>query len=287
MSSNEAEVEIVGNRVYDNNIEEFKAVWEAGGMKISQPRKARISDNEVYRNAEIGIWVDVVNEGQTSVEISRNRVHHHPRQGIRVEITKNFDVFDNVVWENGWDQGDSYNGAGISINGSRDGAVEDNVLAWNASGIGVVQQDRARAHEQTYDTTANVRLNGNKIVQDELPGTFDHAAVFWNEDTNAIAKGALSLLDPAAGNGGAGNEYWFDEPEGQSPRFKWGGQLKTLAEYNATPAEKDGRYLSAGEKDALLRANDLPASPEAHASSSALPGGIVAGIAGWLRAMLW
>lgn len=286
MSSNEADVEIVGNRVYDNNTEEFSAVWEAGGMKIAQPRTAWIVDNEVYRNEEIGIWVDVVNRDQTSVEIGRNRVHHHPRQGIRVEITKNFNVHDNVVWENGWEQGDSYNGSGISVNGSRDGVVEGNILAWNASGIGVIQQDRNRAHEQPYDTTSNVRLNDNKIVQDEVPGTVNHAAVFWNEDTTAVAKGATGLSDPAAGNSGSNNAYWFDEPEGEAPRFKWEAHLRSLADYNATPAEKDGRYLNKQQKDAVLRDNGLPAAPEAHPSPPGGPGGFVAEIMVWVRSLL-
>lgn len=286
MSSNEADVRIVGNRVHDNNTEEFNAVWEAGGMKIAQPRTALIQDNEVYRNEEIGIWVDVVNEDQTSVEIGRNRVHHHPRQGIRVEITKNFAVRDNVLWENGWDQGDSYNGAGISINGSRDGVVEGNVLAWNASGVGVIQQDRARAHEQPYDTTSDVRLEDNRILQDEVPGTSNHAAIFWNEDLNAVAKGAAGLSDPAAANGGADNGFWFDEPEGRTPRFKWDGQMETLADYNATPAEQDGRYLIEREKNAVLQDNDLPASPEDHPSAPGGPGGFVAGILGWLKTLL-
>lgn len=286
MSSNEADVEIVGNRIHGNNTEEFSAVWEAGGIKLAQPRTARILDNEVYRNGEIGIWIDVVNPDQSSVEIGRNRVHHNPRQGIRVEITKNFDVRDNVVWENGWGQGDSYNGSGISINGSRDGVVEGNVLAWNASGIGVIQQDRARTEEQPYDTTTNVRLNDNTILQDEVPGTSDHAAIFWNEDTNAVAKGAPGLSDSAARNGGTNNRFWFDEPEGQTPRFKWDGQLETLSEYNSTPAEQDGRYLTKQQKDNVLRDNDLPASPEDHPTPPSGLGGFVAGIAGWLRLLL-
>lgn len=286
MSSNEADVEIVGNRIYGNNTEGFSAVWEAGGMKVSQPRTARISGNEVYRNGEVGIWTDVVNGAQTSVEISGNRVHHNPRQGIRVEITKNFVVRDNVLWENGWGQGDSYNGSGISVNGSRDGVVAGNVLAWNASGIGVVQQDRARAHEQAYDTTANVRLEGNKIVQDEVPGTSDHAAVFWNGDANAVAGGAPGITAPEAGNGGSNNAYWFDEPEGATPRFKWDGQLGSLAEYEATPAERDGRYLTAREKGALLREHGLPGSPESHPAPPGGPGGFVAEVVIWVRTLL-
>ena len=262
LNSNDAEVRIVGNRVYDNGTEGFDPGWAAGGMKIAQPREAQILDNEVMDNRNIGIWTDVVNERQSSVEIARNRVHHQPGQGIRVEITKNFDVHDNVLWENGWGEGDSYNGTGITVAGSHDGTIKDNVLAWNASGIAVVQQNRERVEEQSYDAVRNVRLIRNRIIQDEIPGSSHHAAVLWNKDHGAAMRGVPSLLDPAANNGGAEGKYWFDEPEGRTARFKWDDQLEALADFNATPAEKNGRYLSGAEKEALLEANDLPTVPE-------------------------
>lgn len=264
MSSNDADIEISNNRVYNNNTENFDPGWAAGGMKIAQPRSALIADNEVYDNKDIGIWTDVVNENQTSVEIARNRVHHQPREGIRVEITKNFNVHDNVVWENGWGEGDSYNGAGITVAGSHDGVVNDNVLAWNASGIAIVQQNRSGANEQPYDTVKNVRLNRNQVIQDEIPNSLNHAAALWNKSDSAIAEGALSIYDPAANSGGADGEYWFDEPEGQTYRFKWDGKFKTLTAFNTTPAEENGRYLSDTEKDTILQTNGLPAAPENH-----------------------
>lgn len=268
ISSNDADIEILGNRVYDNNTEDFDAGWEAGGIKVSQPRTVLIANNEVYDNKDIGIWTDVVNGNQTSVEIARNRVHHQPGQGIRVEITKNFDIRDNVVWENGWDENDPHNGAGITVAGSHDGVVNDNVLAWNASGIAVVQQNRKRTNEQPYDTVRNVRLNRNRVVQDEIPGSSDSAAVLWNEDSSAIAEGAPSLYDPAMNNGSADGWYWFDEPEGRTNRFKWDGKLKTLAALNAMPAEENGSYLPDAEKDALLEINYMPAVPEDHSATA-------------------
>ena len=268
MSSNDAEIEIVDNRLYGNNTEQFDPGWEAGGMKIAQPLKARISGNEVYDNKDMGIWIDVVNPRQESVEISGNKVHHQPWQGIRVEITKNFEVRGNLVWENGWEKGDTYNGSGISINGSHDGIVADNILAWNASGISVVQQSRVGAEEKDYQTTRNVRLDANKVIQDEIPGTSDHAAVLWNKDDKAISEGALSIYDPAANNGGVDDEFWFDEPEGKTYRFKWNDKFKDLTDYNATPAEKNGHYMADQKKEALLNDNNLPAAPGDHASAN-------------------
>jgi hypothetical protein len=262
MSSNDAEVEISGNRVYDNNIEAFDAGWEAGGIKVSQPRMARITGNEVYDNKDIGIWTDVVNDEQASVEILENAVHHHPRAGIRVEITKNFEVRDNVLWENGWK--DARFGAGITVAGSHSGTVAGNVLAWNSSGIAVVQQNRDGAGEQPYDAVRDVRLAGNRIIHAETPALPGRLAVLWNENADALAEGAPSPYDLAAGNGGSGNEYWFDGPEGEADRFRWEGQIRTLADLNATPADQNARYLSDVEKDALLRSNGVPPGPEAH-----------------------
>jgi hypothetical protein len=282
LASNEAGIEVLGNRVYANNTEGFDTGWEAGGMKLSQPFTAQISDNVVYDNQDVGIWVDTVNANQSSVEIERNRVHHHPWQGIRVEITKNFDVRDNVVWENGWGEGDSYNGSGISIDGCFDGTVEDNVLAWNASGIGVVQQNRFRPEEKPYQTTKNVRLERNKIIQNEIPGSFNHAAIFWNGDDGAVAEGAVSIYDAAAGNGGVGNEFWFDEPEGSTYRFKWVDQIHTLSDYNASPAEQDGRYLTNDEKNHLLRSNGLPGAPSPRPSAEP---GLFSSLVGWLQSI--
>lgn len=285
MASNEADVEIVGNRIHNNNTEGFDPGWAAGGMKIAQPRTAVISDNEIYDNEEIGIWTDIVNADQTSVEIARNRIYNNPRQGIRVEITKNFSVHDNLLWENGWGTGDAYSGAGIAVAGSRDGTVNDNVLAWNASGIAVVQQDRRGADEQAYDVTRDVRLNRNKIVQDEIPGSSEHAAILWNANRYAIAGGAPSLEDPAVNNGGANDAFWFDEPEGETYRFKWDDKYDTLAEYNSTPAESGGRYLSDAEKVALLRENAMPAAPKDHPQAQAGEGGWL--IAGLSRLVDW
>jgi hypothetical protein len=262
MNSNDAEIRITGNRIYDNGVEGFDPGWAAGGMKIAQPRTAQILDNEVHHNRDIGIWIDVVNGEQASVEIAHNRVHHQPAQGIRVEVTKNFDVYDNVLWENGWGKGDSYNGAGITVAGSHDGTVDDNVLAWNASGVVVVQQDREGAGEHPYNYVKNVRLNRNRIVQDEPPGSLNHAAVVWNEGYGATARGFPSPYDAAANNGGAESRYWFDGPEGATSRFKWEARLEDLDAFNATPAEKNGRYLTDAGKDSLLEANNLPTAPE-------------------------
>lgn len=267
MNSNDAEIRIAGNRIHHNGTEGFDPGWAAGGMKIAQPRAAWILDNEVHHNGDIGIWTDVVSEEQAVVEIAHNRVHHQAEQGIRVEVTKNFDVHDNVLWENGWGKGDSYNGSGITVAGSHDGAVDDNVLAWNASGVVVVQQDREGPEEHPYNYVKNVRLNRNRIVQDEPPGSLNHAAVVWNEGYGATARGFPSPYDAAANNGGAEGRYWFDGPEGGTPRFKWKDRLEDLDAFNATPAEKNGRYLTDAGKDSLLEANSLPVAPEDRSSN--------------------
>ncbi len=291
IGSNDARVQILSNRVYENNTEGFDPGWEAGGMKIAQAKTANVSGNEVHHNGDIGIWTDVVNARQTSVEVSNNRVHHHPSQGIRVEITKNFAVTNNVLWENGWGAGDSYSGAGIVVAGSRNGAVDGNVLAWNSSGIGVVQQNRRDADERSYDATTGVVVGNNRVIVDETTGSGYRAAVFWNESPGAISAGAPSIYAPSSANTGAGGAYWYDGAEGRAYRFKWANRLETLSQYNNTPAEKGGRYLTDVEKDVLLQENGLPASPENNRPAPARSDGFVAVVAGVigrvLEAMPW
>ena len=83
-------------------------------------------------------------------------------------------------------------------------------------------------------------------------------------------------------NGGRNNGYWFDEPQGNTYRFKWRDRLYALDDFNATPAERNGRYLSDGQKDALLEEHALPATPNDHPEG---PDGFfssIGNVVGWI-----
>jgi hypothetical protein len=55
-------------------------------------------------------------------------------------------------------------------------------------------------------------------------------------------------------NLGWSNRYWSDAGIG----FGWNGNVPTLVEFNATPGEENGTYLTVDERDALLTAAGVP-----------------------------
>lgn len=248
-ASNEAEITLTGNEIAYNNTKGFDPGWEAGAMKISQTPDARIEGNHVHHNRDFGIWTDIIQDGAQRVEIVDNRIHHHGRQGIRVEITKNVLVEDNVVYENGLEhKGDPNSGAGIGISGSHSVEARGNVLAYNRNGFVVVNADRP-----PYDHVDDVRLEDNIVVQNS------GKAMGWYK---AVENG--NIYDGSAGNGGAGNRYWYPggkSSEGGAIRFKWSAEYNRLADYMDRGPETNSRYLSNGEKETTLREKGIPAKP--------------------------
>ena len=71
------------------------------------------------------------------------------------------------------------------------------------------------------------------------------------------------LFDAASNNRGAGNRYWYATPE-PSGRFGWSGTKSRLADFNATPGDESGLYVTAAQRDAALAAAGVPLSQEAH-----------------------
>ncbi|MCC2684606.1 MAG: hypothetical protein K0R75_1505 [Paenibacillaceae bacterium] len=247
---------IEGGRVHDNNIEGTKPSWAGGGIKISNPRDIVITGVEVDHNHDNGIWTDVPNTPQ-SVVISNNRVHHNPGDGIRVEVTTNANVFGNIVYENGWDRKKT----GIALNASSDANVHDNVLAWNYSGIQVRNPIRTDKHsdEGAYDFVNNINVHHNTILDQELAGKSGRYALSW---VKAYDQG--NLYDQGAGNIGHQNGYYYPSPEGTADRFFWENPFSTLSEFNNTPGEKKGYYLTEQQKDEIIARYLLPAQPEPH-----------------------
>ena len=244
-----------GNEIYANNTEGFKSAWEAGGVKISGPQTVTFAGNTVYDNRGNGLWLDVPAENQILV-IRDNRVHHNDANGIRSEVTDdNVQIFDNLVWGNGWGR-DGIKEAGISVNASQNNRIYNNVVAWNESGISVMNPRRSDVHpdETEYDLVHNVEVDHNYIIMDRPPdGAYALGWVKTNRDGN--------LYDPAANNRGHDNRYWYPFPEGYSKRYAWDVAFESLGAFNDTPGEEAGRYLSDTEKDEVLAAKGVPDMP--------------------------
>jgi nitrous oxidase accessory protein NosD len=258
ISGNHARGVIRGNEIFGNNVEGNKPGYAGGGVKISNPEDITMEHNEVHHNYDNGLWTDVPTDGMKAI-IRNNRVHHNPGDGIRVEVTKNADVYGNVVYENGW--GGTGN-AGIALNASSDSVVHDNVLAWNNSGVTVRNPLRTDVHpdEAEFNEVVNVQVHHNDILFEDKPeemgGRF---ALGWIE---AYSRG--NVYEPAANNRGYDNRYYAPTSEGTSNRYLWSSQYPKLSSFNATLGEERGRYLSPTEKDGLVAAKDIPADPEPH-----------------------
>jgi hypothetical protein len=74
------------------------------------------------------------------------------------------------------------------------------------------------------------------------------------------------MFDAASGNRGVNNSYWFPDREGAAPRFAWASNRTRLADFNTTPGEQNGRYLSGSERDDVLSSLGLPAAESPRSS---------------------
>jgi nitrous oxidase accessory protein NosD len=248
VASNAASVVIRGNEIHHNNTADFKTGWEAGGMKISATVDSLVEDNEVFENDDIGIWTDVATTGPQKIVIRDNQVYDHPRQGIRVEISKNAEIKNNVVYGNGSGYPlDELSGAGITLSGTYNARVSDNVLAYNSNGLVVVNEDR----EKGFDTVKNVLLSSNDVIQQE------GVAAAWMK-----AYSGGDIYDVVSGNGGQDNRYYYPGSAGGESRYKWERYYENLSAYNETPAEYNGSRLSESEKNEVLEERGLPIRQE-------------------------
>jgi hypothetical protein len=233
---------IQGNHIHHNNSDQFSPTWGAGGVKVTRAVGLVMDANEVDNNSGVGLWCDIQCQ---NVTFSGNRVHDNQHQGIQFEISDGTSIHDNVVWHNGWGS-DHVWGAGILVSSSANAEVFANTLAWNTAGISVVEQSRERPVD-----VRNIHVHDNTVI-----GADGTVSLAWRSDPNA-----QQLFDPAAGNGGAGNRYWFPSPDGTGARFVWGASRSRLEDFEQTPGDAGANYLSSDEKDQVLLANGIPPDP--------------------------
>jgi hypothetical protein len=269
-SSSDATVTFTGNQVHDNNIAGFETEWEAGGLKQVRMTSPVVTNNTVYNNNGIGLWCDL---DCTDATYSGNVIHHNSKPGIFYEVSNGASIHDNVAWENGWvlDDSGSLGGgrrAAIMVGNSRNTEVFNNTLAWNVAGIALKRLDRSNA---TWNDVYNNYIHDNTILAQDYPGGNGFSTSFHScRRVLALAYcddiADRLLYDPSKNNRGTLNKYYYLTPESSSstsPRFRWNETgYALLSQFNATPAEENGRYLTQEEKDALVSAKGIPATPE-------------------------
>ncbi|MFI5042106.1 MAG: right-handed parallel beta-helix repeat-containing protein, partial [Acidimicrobiales bacterium] len=232
-----------GNHIHDNNIADFDPEWEAGGMKATVQTGLLIDDNVVDRNAGPGIWCDIY---CAKVTISGNHVSSNTYAGIFYEVSRGGTIEKNVAWSNGFGKNVGGWGAGILVSSSQDTAVIDNVAAWNArTGISVISQDRRDWPE--------VSATGDTVRDNTMVAAAGSSLLYWGQDWNG------PLYEPSSGNGGSGDRYWI-AGSGGAP-FRWEVDIGSLDTFNSTPGEEGGTYLTDTEKDKVLTAAGVPATP--------------------------
>lgn len=240
--SHAGNVLVRGNRLHNNNTEQFNPNWEAGGLKMIAVTRLTVDRNEVYDNDGPGLWCDLDCNFTT---YSNNRVHHNAKYGISYEMSHNGKAFGNVAWENGWGYPNWGFGAGILCQSCNHMDIFDNTVAWNADGISVISADRGVTHN-----VLDVNVHGNRIIS---TGN-GPKALGWYE------RWAGPLYDPVSNNRGSLNRYWYPAREGTYARFKWSAPgFALLSKFNATPGEQGGRYLTATEQQQVLAAAGVPA----------------------------
>ena len=244
--------QVIDNHIHGNNTAGYDPEWEAGGLKATRQSGLVVSGNEIDDNHGPGVWCDIY---CTNVTISRNAIHDNTHAGILFEVSTGARIDDNSVWGNGWGKPTWAWGAGILLSSSGKAEVDHNVIAWNATGIGVISQDR---QDWQHDATGNF-VHDNVIVADP-----DRYLLAWVQDWDGELFGVHS------GNHGQGDRFWVGQAEPSGLRFAWDGDRATLADLEGTPGESGGSYVDDGTKDQLLTAAGVPGA--ATASDRPAPG---------------
>jgi parallel beta-helix repeat protein len=240
------------NVIHHNNPNQaYGPGWEAGGGKAARVNGLTFDANESYANVGPGLWCDV---DSRNVVFRNNRVHHNTRMGIFVEISNGALIEGNRVWENGWHFTGWGYGAGIVAASSRNVEIRNNIVAWNADGISVISQSRTLDGIQQFVTNVYVHGNDMMIAPQASDSSMSHLLA-WQQDWSG------SMYSSGSNNRGASNRYWHAKPE-PGLRFEWSDTYGRLSDFNNTPGESSGRYLTNAEKDTALSSVGIPVSPQ-------------------------
>jgi parallel beta-helix repeat protein len=213
-----------GNEIDRNNYAHFDGGWEAGGAKWLKTSKLTVSDNEVRDNVGHGLWTDTDNIGTRYIG---NTVVGNTRAGIFHEASYDAVIADNVVTGNGRTVKAWVDGAGILVNSSGNVRIENNRLAGNGDGVGLVQVDRGGGAYGPY-LVHDVSVVGNTIA---MPLGY----------TGLVQDGGDASLFTSRGNHFDGNTYVL----GCNPTpFAWNGAYLDKAAWLAAGNDRTGRFTT-------------------------------------------
>jgi parallel beta-helix repeat protein len=220
---------VMGNRIHDNNTEEFDPGWGAGGLKSTALTGGFWESNSVYGNDGPGLWCD---GGCTGVTISNNRVFNNSYQGILYELSSGGTIAGNAVWANGFSYSFFGGGSGIALSTSATTQVRGNVTAWNAAGIAVLNIDRGPQYP----------IGGNSITDNVIALSQNGVALGRMGEQRSLRGGAPDTS--------RGNRFWYGVQENSLVRYVWDREFALLAELAHSTGESSS-YLS--DADLALR----------------------------------
>lgn len=250
---------IQGNRIYNNNIGGFNYRWAGGGVKLIGNHGTVLELNEVYGNVGPGLWCDIECR---NIIFRDNCLYDNVSNGIFFEISSGAEIYRNRVFNNGfgysawgWGSGILVSGASLDT-GVSDAEIYENVVAWNADGIGVVRPGlRGGAHEVTIPKDNLVR--DNVIALDPVLDGDIWWAMGWLEDPRWDGE----IWEVGSNNLGRDNQYWVNALYTNRTTFRYDAtnfNSTTIAGFNATLGEENGRILTDAELQTILSDQDMP-----------------------------
>lgn len=248
-----AEYLIDNSQIYRNGKNpwvQYNDSYSESGIKITGDSAAPkvIRNSNLYENDSANIWTDV---GARNVEIYGNRIHHGEEAGIHLEISNSVRIYDNAMWENGWEDvpANAGNSAAVYLSTAANVVFENNTLAWNNDGMaGIWNSGRMSS------APGNVFRDNTVIMSPS--GTGKQLGVFFLPGSVDLRLGGRDLAYD--------NRYWFPGVESSERRYQWGTlTYASLSKFKGTPGEGGaGRYMSDAAKNEALKAAGIPLTPE-------------------------
>ncbi len=205
-----------------NNVERFRAAWDAAGLKIVYTPNLILRRNLAERNYATGLWLDI---SVDNAVVTHNLVRHNQGIGIFFEISRGAIIAYNIAHDNG---------AGIQISNASRARVWNNTLVNNNTAFFVQQWKRLNTDPWTI---AGIRPGAQYLTRDNE---------FVNNLVAIIGKKVTWPLVVISGDGGGssdkmsrmeGNRY-FVGPGADVPAFaRWAaegtpeGPILTLADF--------------------------------------------------------
>ncbi len=206
---------VQNNTIAYNNYAGYTIYNEAGGAKFSNAQNVTFLYNSVHDNYGPGFWTDVNTQ---NVICNGNQFSANQIAGIFLEISNGISVFNNYVWNDGYNSAGPYvwDGAGILISNSSNVSIYFNHVTNSMNGIVGLLASRGNAPNGQPYLLQNVNVNSNWITQSTgvaagiyiENGNFDNSVyTSWNNTMRY-------------------NNFYLSNPNGNY--FCWLGQYLTL-----------------------------------------------------------